>query len=177
MTIQAGAGFLLSHSAESARALRNALTAPRPDALSATTLEGMVRLAAAYPRQLADAWKECREGFFGTPGRCMPTGEFEVVRANLQKAFWDAEESIRTLMENTSRLETAGGPVPGAEALPSALEAVRRLHDEIFRHWPSFREGEPGEHFDAEEAFAGIAGVDRETWRRRVEERKGELAS
>jgi hypothetical protein len=174
MTVVVGEGFLLTHGVESARALHHALTAPRAGALRDVTLEGMVRLAAAYPRQLADAWKECRESLFGTPGGCVPTAEFEAVRARLQDAFRVADASIRALMEDAARREQAGRPVPGADVLPAALDAVRRLHDEVFRHWPSFRDGEPGEYLDADEAFAQIAGVDREGWLRRVEERKRE---
>ncbi len=78
-------------------------------------------------------------------------------------------------------VEQTGHAVEGARELDAALEAVQNLKDQLFRHWPWFSdedialarlEEERGELLDLDDAFAAIAGVDKESWLRRVEGRE-----
>ena len=65
--------------------------------------------------------------------------------------------------------------------MATRIEDVRRMEAGILGRWPHFTdkdmadalsELEGGECLEPAEAFAQIAGVDKETWLQRVEERK-----
>jgi hypothetical protein len=95
-------------------------------------------------------------------------------------------DDCRATVERVSRLgdsfvEQTGHRIEGREQLREALQRLDRLREDFFRHWAWFGEQEHaaarteierGDGLTADEAFAEIAGVDVDTWRKRVEERR-----
>ncbi len=102
------------------------------------------------------------------------------------------EELSASFIELATRLknlasqayQTAGRP-PGTELLSRFDEAAGRLvaaKTSVLERWPvgsdeeiaeARKGGRPEDYLDADEAFAQIAGVDVETWRRRMDKYKG----
>jgi hypothetical protein len=102
-------------------------------------------------------------------------------RQGLQDSFARGQHVLKSVADLVGAFEQIGGKVEGRASLERAVEEVRRLEADIFPHWPQFTEQdledartayERGECLPLDEAFAQIAGVDKETWLRRVEERK-----
>src|SRR5205807_7187731 len=84
---------------------------------------------------------------------------------------------VRALAQEVA--QSTGCPIEGAPQLDEAVETVARMKAEFVEQWPwlgdselekAWTEYRRGEYLDLEDAFAQIAGVDRETWRRRVDE-------
>jgi hypothetical protein len=87
-----------------------------------------------------------------------------------------------TLLEQARVLvqivEKGGHRIAGATKLEQAIDAVEKQKDGLFRHWPEVRPSEAaearaaadrGECSELGDAFARMAGVDIETWQKRVE--------
>ena len=101
----------------------------------------------------------------------------------LRRAFSAVAGALEKLEELARSLETLmGRPAAGRAELAAAAAAVERLRDDTLRHWPwPPTEGDiqrvreavgRGETLELDAAFAEIAGVSTEEWRRRVEEHK-----
>jgi hypothetical protein len=116
------------------------------------------------------------------PAHARQVQEFlwETIWAGPSEDFQEAGETFRQLLDEM--IDTLGkltalsnGSLAGVQA---DLEKLRREHVE---RWPWFSqqdvdqaraEDARGETVDMDDAFAGIAGVSREEWQRRVEARK-----
>jgi hypothetical protein len=88
---------------------------------------------------------------------------------------------LSVVQEWVRAAEQVGQHVGRAEELPRAVDALRSLRSEVVGGWlwPEARtlneiKAEEGdaEWLELDEAFARIAGVDKETWLKRVEEHK-----
>lgn len=102
----------------------------------------------------------------------------------LRASFDPGLRIMARVFELVEAFERLGGTIPSADALRDAHAALLRLECGIFQHWPWFTEQdaaesraaiERGDYLELDDAFAQIAGVDKETWMRRVEERRRAL--
>lgn len=97
-------------------------------------------------------------------------------RNSLLRAFAEASDSMRSIQEAVRAWQQrTGRTVAGFDQIAGAMEEVRRLQEDIFRDWDSLVEPmdePPGDPMPVDEAFALIAGMDKETWLRHVEEYK-----
>jgi hypothetical protein len=112
------------------------------------------------------------------------------IRANELDDYMKTGEALRGVVDQTIALlhsirALAQSPVENGHAskgtaeLDKALAQLEGMKQELDQCWPWFRqqhieegraEHAHGECLELEEAFAQIAGVDKETWRRRVED-------
>jgi hypothetical protein len=101
----------------------------------------------------------------------------------LRRAFSAVAGAIEKLEELVRSLEgVTGRPPAGRAELAAARGEVERLRDQTLRHWPwpptagdvqrVREEVGRGEALELDAAFADIAGVSPEEWKRRVEEQK-----
>jgi hypothetical protein len=106
---------------------------------------------------------------------------YEETGQELRRSFDKGWHILNELDGLVQSFEQVGGTIEGAETLATRIEQVQRLEASIFDRWPNFTEQDladalaehkKGNCLDVADAFAQIAGVDKEAWLRRVEERK-----
>jgi allophanate hydrolase subunit 1 len=87
------------------------------------------------------------------------------------------KRQVYPLRERIKGVQKAGNKVERAEEFERAIREIEELYHDFRTTFPVATEEEAvedlaaiarGDHVDAEEAFARIAGVDAATWRRRV---------
>jgi hypothetical protein len=156
--------------------LEDSLKSNGDPAVGGRELQRIIRQCLPIPRILGDLWHSTFERI-----KTHLEEDYDETERRLRECF---DPGLRILARVTELIETyerRGGSVEEAAELRSALGQTRRLEAQIFEHWPRFSNKDVaearaalarGECLDLEDAFAQIAGVDRETWRRRVEERR-----
>jgi hypothetical protein len=142
----------------------------------AANLKGVLRSSLLIPPLLQQL---CRSTIDLMVGRLID--DYAETGNRLREAFTRGLHILTGVQVLVQTYQEAGGSVEGAGALDRAIEDVRQLETSTFQHWPDFTGDDiagaraaqaRGECLPLDEAFAQIAGVDRETWLRRVEERK-----
>jgi hypothetical protein len=142
----------------------------------AADLRGYLRLCRDIPNVLQNLWQTTLDL---VAARLID--DYPKTAQDLRAAFAEGLHVLHGIADLLQSFERQGSAVPGAEALQRAIQDVQRLEERVFAQWPDFSEQqvaealsehERGESLDAAEAFAQIAGTDRQTWLRRVEERK-----
>jgi hypothetical protein len=142
-------------------------------AMRARDVEDAVLLCLDYPAQMGrlwkTTWKHIEDGTMGV------NAAWYALQATFTRTL-DVMDGVRELVRAAA---AAGHTVEGAAELEQARDRVAALKDDIFRHWEPFTEetarealeaSARGECLELDEAFAAIAGVDKETWLRRVAE-------
>src|SRR5437899_1663672 len=162
---------------ESAKSdIAEAWKSERHKAIVAGNLRGLLRFSQEIPNVLRHHWQSTLDLI-----ALRLIEDYEETGQELRKAFEKALHILSRLEGLVQSFEQAGGVVEGAEALATRIEDVRRMEAGILGRWPHFTdkdmadalsELEGGECLEPAEAFAQIAGVDKETWLQRVEERK-----
>lgn len=101
------------------------------------------------------------------------------VRQTFWAMFRGDLEFMKSIQEEVQLLQQAGQSVSGAADLENAIRKTERLRDDVFRYWDESSEEDlrlareevaRGEGLELTDAFAEVAGVDRDTWRYKVEE-------
>jgi hypothetical protein len=166
--------FPLEHALDRAASVRRFLGNGAAPDWEPRVWETFVRVALEFPDLLRDASRVTLDRF--GEGEFIPVRVVEDGRNALLRLFAEVKDTMQSTRQAVAAWqEKTGRAVPGYDRLAEADDEVRRLDENLFRHWPSFREPieeAPGEPLPLDEAFAEIAGVDRETWLRRVEEHK-----
>lgn len=93
-------------------------------------------------------------------------------------ALFDTTQSLlENIRAEERRSRGEGQAVGGLEQIDSVLADVRRWRADLLDHWPWFSEEDMvearaaearGELLDLDEAFAGIAGVEKQVWLERI---------
>jgi hypothetical protein len=106
----------------------------------------------------------------------------EETAREVREEFNRGQRILTRVIELIEKFAAHGDSIQGTDELRDASERAKRREAEFFDFWPrpltaeEFVEAQEaiqrGEGIELDEAFAQIAGVDRETWLRRVEERK-----
>jgi hypothetical protein len=142
----------------------------------AADLRGYLRLCRDIPNVLQNLWQTTLDLV-----AARLVDDYPKTAQDLRAAFAEGRQVLHGIADLLRSFEQQGSAVPGAETLHCALQDVQQLEERVFAQWPDFSEQqvaealaehERGESLEAAEAFARIAGTDRETWLRRVEERK-----
>jgi hypothetical protein len=142
----------------------------------ASDLADLVRELCDLPGMMQRSWRStCRR-----IARREVT-QLRELRQTVLASWSQAIEAMQAGLDLCERFaRRSGAAVAGAEELRTALGEAARLRDEAFRHWPEPPTAEDvcrardemarGEAVDLDEAFAEMAGVSVEEWRRRAEE-------
>ena len=167
--------FPLLHSIDRAASVRRFLANGHSENGHERDWETLVRVALDYPALLRAAWRVTFDSFRDS-GDFVPVRVVEDARNALLRSFAEVSESMRSIQESVGAWQQKTGLMaPGFNQIAGAMEEVRRLQEDVFRHWESLVEPmdePPGDPIPVDEAFAQIAGVDKETWLRHVEEYK-----
>lgn len=144
------------------------------EAMIARDVEDMVRVCLDFPAMLTriygSAWDRIRANELED---YMKTGEA------LQDLVRDTTELLHSIRVLAHGFVEAGHSLEGTSQLEDVLARLEDLRQEINRCWPWFSQEEidagradqaRGEFLDLDKAFAQIAGVDQETWCKRLEE-------
>jgi hypothetical protein len=140
-------------------------------AMRALDVEDAVRSCLDYPARMGQLWK--------ATWRHIEDGKIEINAAwhALQAAFAKTLGLMDDVGELAREAAATGHPINAAAELDQARARVAALRDDLFRHWEPFTEEDAREALEAsargegiglDEAFAQIAGVDKETWLRKV---------
>jgi hypothetical protein len=144
----------------------------------ARDLEDHVREVLTFPDMLRRAWRSIFHAMFSRR---------QVDYRSLGERVRDVWRLCAAVMKDVLRVgrETerqAGTAVGELAELEAAIADVERMREAILAEWPwppmaeevrQAREATSrGEYLDSEEAFAEIAGLSPEAWRRKVEEHK-----
>jgi hypothetical protein len=145
-------------------------------------------MAAARLRETIDGCllfpqrvREACQGEWDRLTRATDYADFQESGVRLRRLFEDAVDYLEAILEAARIHEQDGYPSERIPQLERALASLRAMREEFEESWPWFGEADRdaaradqqrGDLLDVDDAFAGIAGVDRETWLRRVEERK-----
>lgn len=106
---------------------------------------------------------------------------YEQTGDDLREAFAKGITILEGIELLVHRFQNFGGTVVNSQTLTAALAETRLLESEIMAHWPTFSEEdvksalgefERGQCVEVDDAFAQIAGMDREAWLSKVAERK-----
>jgi hypothetical protein len=147
----------------------------------AQTLAGLIRSSIDIPRVL----KELCDTTFGLMTARL-IDNYHDVGGQLDEAFADAERILNSVQDLVDAFERVGGSVRNSEQLKAALRAACDQRNSILQHWPDFSANDVeearaadkrGEMLELTEAFARVAGMDKEAWLRLVETRKSARAS
>jgi hypothetical protein len=165
--------------------LRQTPVPPGAAPLDRQEATGLVRACAWSLASMRQLWEIAYRSLFTSPP---PTfAEARETREVLDRVFADridAAEKILALAADAAA--RTGQPIPETEGLASAAEDVRRLRRELAERWPVCTDDEMeevrrqiarGEGMELDDAFAAIAGVGVEEWRRRVEARRKERSA
>ena len=141
-------------------------------------LEDHVRELLTFPDMLRRAWRSVFHALFAR-GRvdCRSVGE------KVRDVWTRCAGVMRDVLRVGREMERQTGlSVEGLAELEAASADVERMREAILADWPwppsaeeirAAREAISGdEYLDSEEAFAEIAGVSLEAWRRKVEEHR-----
>jgi hypothetical protein len=170
--------FLLDFHDSQVRFLRN--WQPAPDrAPSAEDLADMAQVALATPdtlRTLCD-----RVLLRAVRGDYPDVADLRLARRRLEAVLAEASAAITHLLDLMAQAGDAGRTVSTADELRGAAAAIQQLHQRVAERWPVCDEEElravneqisRGEFLDVEEAFAEMAGSDKEALRARLDEHK-----
>lgn len=136
-------------------------------------MEDLIRETLDYPGLLRRLEQSTWDGLWTNPAE-----EIQGSGLALQTLFdrtLSVLRDVRALAQDVA--QNTGHPLEGAPQLDEAVETVARMKAAFVHQWPwledselqkAWTEYQRGEYLDLEDAFAQIAGVDRETWRRRV---------
>jgi len=139
-------------------------------------VEDALRLCRNFPAALRTAW----DSLF-VRARAGQIEDYHATGMTLQELFSHTLGILDTLRQWARLLEGEGYQVESVAELDRDIEEVRRFQEEIFAAWPDFREQDVheglaerarGECLELDEAFASLAGVDKDAWLRRLEERR-----
>ena len=159
--------FPLLHSIDRAASVQRFLANGRSADGHDRAWETLVRVALDYPVLLRAAWRVAFDSLGGDED-FIPVRLIEDVRNSLLRAFAEASDSMRSIQEAVRAWQQrTGRTVAGFDQIAGAMEEVRRLQEDIFRDWDSLVEPmdePPGDPMPVDEAFALIAGMDKETW-------------
>jgi hypothetical protein len=144
------------------------------EAMIARDVEEMVRASLDYPTMMTrlydSAWNRILANELED---YLKTGEA------LQDLLSQTVELLHSIRALARSFVEAGHPIERMNQLEDALARLENLKHEIIQCWPWFSQEDidagraehaRGECLELDEAFAQIAGVDKETWRKRVEE-------
>ncbi len=156
--------------------IEDAWKSERQKAAVAGNLRGMVRLCLDIPQTLRNLGNSTLDLI-----AARLIDDYVQTGQKLHQSFTQGLHILSRIQELVQSFERMGGAVAGAAALEEAITEVRRLEAAVLDHWPDFSEedltkarteSEKGVCLDMATAFAQTAGVARETWLRRVEERQ-----
>ncbi|GEM_PF-6375673 len=142
----------------------------------ARNLEGVVRQTLPILKTLDSLWRSTLELI-----EAHVIDDYNELRRELRASFDPGLRIMSRVVELVAAFERVGGVVHGADELRETHARLLQLESGIFQHWPEFTEQdaaearaalERGDGLELDEAFAQIAGVDKETWMKRVEERR-----
>jgi hypothetical protein len=168
--------FPLQSAVSRAEVVRRLLARGNNGGRIARDLGDLIAEVEQYPGLLRRAWATAfavlaEEGEFS-----FTTSQFETLRTGLREAIDRAYEAVRRVRVAAAQIRGSSGRLRDDDERLSAVEGeIRRLDEEIFRHWPSFAgrtPPKPGECVPAEEAFAEAMGLTVEEWREKVAEHK-----
>jgi hypothetical protein len=156
-------------------ALETWLTA-NPGEIHSAALDDLIRLCLGAPARLREAERQAFDGPRGND-----RASYDVLEA-LREVFGEEIRLLESVRHLVLEARSAGQAVDTAADLERAITETVTLRDRLFAHWEPFTAEKArqareaiarGEHFlDLEDAMAQAAGVDRETWLQKVEERK-----
>ena len=139
----------------------------------------LVRQALALPDMVERAWASTFDEIFAER-----IDDLDQAGNQLLAVFDVISVALAEVRDLASQVQSESGrAVDGLSEVDGAIDRIAQLRDRIFAHWPWFGEEEKaaavaecerGEGTDADDTFARAAGVDVDTWRRRVEERRGQ---
>jgi len=145
-------------------------------AMIARSAEDLVRHCLHAPALVKELWRE-------TFAKLRDDGIEDINET--RRELWSLIENIQgilgTAREMAHGLEQNGHGLAGMPELEQAIQTVEEQKHFIFEHWGEFtsetvdralEEHGRGESMELDDAFASIAGVDRTTWLKRVEEHK-----
>jgi hypothetical protein len=171
--------------AEAVKQTAEAWEAEEKGQVTPSELEKEVQMATPVILELADrvlvmeerAWAWVKAG--GEPQKWAETGE------HLAGLFAATVGALQTYLALIRRCEEhLGRQLQEADEVAAAIRKLERAGEAHTNNWPWFRKEDEdealaeyarGETVPLEEAFAQIAGVSKEEWRRRVERRRAEL--
>ncbi len=145
------------------------------DALATWDVERIVRALLQLPPALREAWNKTFERLF-VGGEPLGPEQARSSMAGALEAVLEALVAYRDLAMESER--QTGRNIEGLANFHAAIREVGELNDQLREHWPAFgprelaeahtavRNGEGTELLDA---FAGAAGVDRDTMLQRLE--------
>jgi hypothetical protein len=141
---------------------------------SPTKSEEVIRRCLELPHLLA---RISRDAFVSAPVSADPAA----VRRNIRLLFIAARLSVHTALAMAEAVVEEGVQVAGAEKLPGVLKLLEEQQDGVLRYWTLFSEEDVaearaaharGECLEMADALAEVAGVTREEWLAKVEERQ-----
>ena len=148
---------------------------PQELARSAREAAGVVAAALEIPGVVRSLWESTVD--------LVPLGgitDYATTGERLFKSFDQALAILHEMDDLTRTFAGAGRPIPRADELAEAIRQVETLKGQALEFWPysaaavadGLAEHGRGETVELSEAFAGIAGLSKEEWLRRVEAHK-----
>ena len=147
----------------------------------ARNLESVIQQTLPILKSLDNLWRSSLELI-----EAHRIDDYNELGRALRASFDPGLRIMARVVELVTAFERVGGTIASADELRDAHARLLRMENGIFEHWPLFTEQdaaeareaiERGDYLELDDAFAQIAGVDKETWMRRVEARRRALFS